>query len=97
MSDTVFGMQQLYARGMGYGLTHDVCMFIASNQAYLLNTAPEDCVVARWLFALGANFVDSPRWREIHMGDTYDPNMVLAHKLPAEIWGNISIAGTGVC
>ena len=97
MSDRVFGMDQLYPQGMGYGLTYDVCSFIASNRPYLLNTAPEDCVVARWLFAIGAQFVDSPLWLDIFMGDSCTEDMVLAHKLPAELWNNISEAGTVPC
>lgn len=97
MTDRVFGMDQLYPQGMGYGLTHDVCEFIAINHAKLLNTAPEDCVVARWLFALGAQFVDSPLFLDIHMGDSCTDDMVLAHKLPAELWQNISERGTVSC
>ena len=97
MTDTVFGMQQIYPQGMGYGLTYDVCLFIASNTAVLLKTAPEDCVVARWLFAIGASFIDSPHWRDIYMGDSCDREMVLAHKLPPELWANISDSGTVEC
>ena len=97
MTDRVFGMDQLYPQGMGYGLTYDVCAFIASNRAYLLNTAPEDCVVARWLFALGAQFINSPLWLDIFMGDSCTDDMVLAHKLPPELWKNISDAGTVSC
>ena len=97
MTDRVFEMNQLYPQGMGYGLTYDVCEFIASNVAVLLDTAPEDCVVARWLFALGAQFVDSPLWLDIHMGDSCTDDMVLAHKLPVELWQNISEVGTVSC
>ena len=97
MTDRLFGMDQLYPQGMGYGLTHDICKFIATNHAELLNTAPEDCVVARWLFALGTQFVNSPLFLDIHMGDTCTDNMVLAHKLPAELWLNISEDGTVSC
>ena len=97
MTDQVFGMQQLYPQGMGYGLTYDVCAFIAANTDSLLLTAPEDCVVARWLFAIGAEFVDSGRWRDIHMGDSCQPDMVLAHKLPEEKWSSIADDGTVDC
>ena len=97
MTDRVFGMDQLYPQGMGYGLTYDVCTFIANNRPYLLNTAPEDCVVARWLFALGTRFVDSPLWVDIFMGDSCRDDMVLAHKLPAELWKNITDAGAVAC
>lgn len=97
MTDRVYGMEQIYPQGMGYGLTHDVCMFIASNTAVLLDTAPEDCVVARWMFAIGAEFVDSPLWRDIHMGDSCHNDMVLAHKLPPELWSTIAANGTVVC
>lgn len=51
-----------------YGLTYDVCTFIAGNEENLLNTAPEDCVVARWLMAVGTKFIDSPHWRDIALG-----------------------------
>lgn len=97
MTDRVFGMEQLYPQGMGYGLTCDVCIFISNNAEALLNTAPEDAVVARWLFAYGAQFVDSPHWRDIFMGDNCHDDMVLAHKLPAEAWANISDDGTVSC
>ncbi|DBB14310.1 TPA: UDP-Gal betaGal beta 1,3-galactosyltransferase, polypeptide 6 [Trebouxia sp. C0006] len=97
MTDRVYGMEQIYPQGMGYGLTYDVCVFIASNTAVLLNTAPEDCVVARWLFAIGADFIDSPLWRDIHMGDSCHTNMVLAHKLPPELWLTIVADGTVSC
>ena len=97
MRDRVFDMEQLYPQGMGYGLTYDVCTFIAANSGVLMNTAPEDCVVARWLFALGSDFVDSARWLDIHMGDKCHIDMVLAHKLPAELWESIADNGTVVC
>ena len=97
MTDRVYGMEQLYPQGMGYGLTYDVCMFIASNTAVLLNTAPEDCVVARWMFAIGAEFVHSPLWRDIHMGDSCHDDMVLAHKLPPELWSTIAVNGSVSC
>ncbi len=97
MTDTVFNMQQIYPQGMGYGLTYDVCLFVSSNVGSLLDTAPEDCVVARWLFAIGARFVDSPRWRDIELGEGCKPDMVLAHKLPAELWENITKSGLVQC
>ena len=89
----VFGENQPYPQGMGYGLTYDVCLFIAENEGTLLNTAPEDCVVARWLMALGAKFIDSPLWRDIALGEGCLTDMVLAHKLPVNLWSNIT--GTG--
>ena len=97
MTDTVFGMQQLYPQGMGYGMTYDICKFVARNTDLLMKTAPEDCVVARWLFAVGADFINSPRWRDIHMGDSCHPNMVLAHKLPPDLWNEIADDGTITC
>lgn len=97
MTGQLFGMDQLYPQGMGYGLTYDMCEFIANNRPYLLDTAPKDCVVARWLFALGAQFVDSPLWLDIFMGDSCTEDMVLAHKLPVELWTNISEIGTVSC
>lgn len=97
MTDTVFGMQQLYPQGMGYALTFDVCLFISSNTRFLMKTAPEDCVVARWLFAVGAQFVDSQLWRDIYMGDSCHPDMILAHKLPVELWDTIAANGSVVC
>lgn len=97
MTDTVFGMQQLYPQGMGYGVTYDACKFVASNTDVLLKTAPEDCVVARWLFAVGAEFIDSPRWIDIDMGDNCHSDMVLAHKLPSELWTAIADDGTVAC
>ena len=96
-SGYVFDMQQTYPQGAGYALTHDVCLFVASNTAYLMDTAPEDCVVARWLFAVGATFVNSSLWKDMFLGENCDDDMVLAHKLPAEHWTNISADGTVVC
>ena len=97
MTDRVYGMEQIYPQGLGYGLPYDVCIFIASNTAVLLNTAPEDCVVARWLFAIGVDFIDSPLWRDIHMGDSCHNSMVLAHKLPPDLWYTIAADGTVSC
>ena len=97
MTDRVFDMDQLYPQGMGYGLTYDICLFVSGNAGVLMNTAPEDCVVARWLFAVGAEFVDSPRWLDIHMGDSCHPDMVLAHKLPTKLWSEIADDGTVKC
>ena len=97
MTDTVFNMQQIYPQGMGYGLTYDACTFVSKNVDVLLNTAPEDCVVARWLFAIGARFIDSPRWRDIELGEGCQEDMVLAHKLPAELWKNITDFGVVQC
>ncbi|KAL3156439.1 galactosylxylosylprotein 3-beta-galactosyltransferase activity protein [Trebouxia sp. C0009 RCD-2024] len=93
----VFGELQPYPQGMGYGLTYDVCTFIAGNEGQLLNTAPEDCVVARWLMAVGAHFINSPHWRDIALGEGCQPDMVLAHKLPADLWSNITDSGTIEC
>ena len=93
----VFGMMQSYASGAGYALTFDVCEFVASNTAALSRTAPEDCVVARWLFAIGANFVDSPLWREMGIPERCDPEMMLAHRLPAEAWSVIAEDGNVEC
>ncbi|KAL3132142.1 UDP-Gal betaGal beta 1,3-galactosyltransferase, polypeptide 6 [Trebouxia sp. C0010 RCD-2024] len=97
LHDHVFGELQPYPQGMGYGLTYDVCIFIAGNEGHLLNTAPEDCVVARWLMAVGAKFIDSPHWRDIALGEGCEPDMVLAHKLPADLWSNITDSGTIEC
>lgn len=97
MSGYVFDMQQTYPQGAGYAITYDVCTFIAVNTAYLMDTAPEDCVVARWLFAVGATFVHSSLWRDMGLGESCEHNMVLAHKLPAAQWANISADGTVTC
>ena len=93
----VYGLTQNYASGAGYALTFDVCTFIASNTNSLSRTAPEDCVVARWLFALGAKFVDSPLWREMGAQERCDPDMLLAHRLPADAWSRIADDGTVEC
>lgn len=96
-SGYVFDMQQTYPQGAGYALTYDVCLFVASNTAFLMDTAPEDCVVARWLFAVGATFVHSSLWKDMFLGESCENDMVLAHKLPAELWTNISADGTVMC
>ena len=96
-SGYVFDMQQTYPQGAGYALTYDVCTFIAANTAYLMDTAPEDCVVARWLFALGARFVHSPLWRDMSLGESCQEDMVLAHKLSPGCWANIKHDGTVTC
>lgn len=96
-SGYVFDMQQTYAQGAGYAVTYDACVFIAANTRFLLDTAPEDCVVARWLFAIGVNFVHSPLWRDMGGGESCQPDMILAHKLPPPFWANISADGNVVC
>lgn len=96
-SGYVFDMQQAYPQGAGYALTYDVCTFIAINTAYLMDTAPEDCVVARWLFSVGASFVHSPLWRDMGLGERCENDMVLAHKLPVEYWASINANGTVTC
>lgn len=93
----IIGMDQEYAQGMGYGLTPDVCEYIAAAAPWLLDTAPEDGVVARWLFAVGTQFVHNPAWRALDLGEHCDENMVLAHKLPVESWSNITADGMVDC
>ena len=93
----VFGIPQRFAQGSGYALTFDVCVFIAKNTDFLLRTAPEDCVVSRWMYALGATFYDSPLWRELANDEHCDADMVLAHRLPADLWANIHDDGTVDC
>ncbi len=93
----VFGVPQRFAQGSGYALTHDVCLFIARNTQYLLDTAPEDCVVSRWLYALGSTFVDSTRWRELANQEHCEPDMILAHRLPPELWVTIKDDGSVLC
>lgn len=93
----IMGMEQDYAQGMGYGLTPEVCEYIAAAAPWLLDTAPEDGVVARWLFAVGTKFVNNPAWRALDLGEHCDENMVLAHKLPVELWSNITSDGLVDC
>lgn len=93
----VLGMNQEYPQGMGYGLTYDLCNFITTAMPWLLDTAPEDGVVARWLFATGAKFVNSSAWRSIIDGEKCDSDMVLAHKLPIDRWPDIADNGTVEC
>ena len=97
LQTNILTMYQPYAQGMGYGLTHDLCCFITAARPWLLDTAPEDGVVSRWLFATGAAFVNMSTFRSIIDGDACNDDMVLAHKLPAEKWPNISQAGTVEC
>lgn len=93
----IIGMEQEYAQGMGYGLTPEVCDFITAAAPWLLDTAPEDGVVARWLFAVGTKFVHHPGWRSISDKDPCDESMILAHKLPIELWSNITSNGSVLC
>ena len=93
----ILGMSQEYPQGMGYGLTYDLCSFVTTAMPWLLDTAPEDGVVARWFFATGARFVNSSAWRSIIGGEKCDTDMVLAHKLPPELWPSISDLGTVDC
>ena len=93
----ILGMSQEYPQGMGYGLTYDLCSFVSTAMPWLLDTAPEDGVVARWLFATGAKFINSSAWRSIIDGEKCDSDMVLAHKLPPEKWPDISALGTVEC
>lgn len=82
---------------MGYAITPQVCDFISAAAPRLLGTAPEDGVVARWLCAAGAKFVNRRAWRALDLGETCDEDMVLAHKLPVELWSNITSDGLVEC
>lgn len=97
LEDEILGMVQQYPQGMGYGLTPEVCDYIEAAVPWLLETAPEDGVVARWLFAVGTKFVNHPGWRSVNDGSACDQDMVLAHKLPAELWSNITRDGLVDC
>lgn len=87
---------QEYAQGGGYAVTADICRFISKAKPWLLTTAPEDGVVARWFLAVGAKFLNHPGWRALDLGENCD-NMILAHKLPIESWATISSDGTVNC
>ena len=50
MKAPILGMDQEYVQGMGYAITYDICVFIKSATPWLLVSAPEDGVVARWMF-----------------------------------------------
>ena len=93
----IMGTEQEYPQGMGYGLTPEVCQFIDTAAPYLLDTAPEDGVVARWLFAIGTTFVHSEGWRAIDNGEVCDEDMILGHKLPTDLWSNITEQGLVDC
>ena len=93
----ILSMNQPYPQGMGYGLTYDVCAFVAAAMPWLLDTAPEDGVVARWLFAVGAAFVNLTTFRSIVDGEPCSDDMILAHKLPEDRWRKISETGTVDC
>ena len=93
----ILSMNQPYPQGMGYGLTYDLCSFITAATPWLLATAPEDGVVARWVFATGATFVNLTTFRSIIDGEPCSDDMVLAHKLPAEKWPQISESGAVEC
>ena len=97
LKTTIIGMHQEYPQGMGYGLTYAVCDFINTAAPHLLDTAPEDGVVARWLFAIGTKFVHSTAWRAINDGEPCDEEMVLGHKLPIDLWPNITETGLVEC
>ena len=97
LTAVILNMDQQYAQGMGYALTPEVCDFIAAAAPWLLDTAPEDGVVARWLFAAGTQFVNHKAWRALDLGETCDEDMVLAHKLPVELWSNITSDGLVEC
>ena len=93
---------QEYAQGAGYVLTADICYFIAKAKPWLLSTAPEDGVIARWFLAIGAKLVNHPGWRALDLGETCEDHgpgndLILAHKLPSEVWANISSDGTINC
>ena len=89
----VFGVVQSFAQGSGYALTHDVCLYIAKNAGILLQTAPEDCVVSRWLYAIGTTFVDSSLWCDLAVQKCED-DVVLVHRLPTDLWPTIADDGS---
>ena len=93
----ILGMLQEYPQGMGYAVTYPVCEFITIASPWLLDIAPEDGVLARWLFSIGANFVNSTAWRNMDEGPPCDEEMVLVHKLPHEQWLTIASNGLLAC
>lgn len=93
----ILGMEQEYVQGMGYAMTYDICTFVVAASPWLLVTAPEDGVVARWMFAIGARLVNHLGWRSLDLGETCDVDMVVAHKLPADLWSNITENGLVDC
>lgn len=93
----ILGMIQQYPQGMGYALTYPVCEFIANASPWLLDTAPEDGAMARWLFAIGASFVNSTAWRNMDDGLPCDEDVVLVHKLPDDAWTAIAPNGLLTC
>ena len=93
----IFGMLQEYPQGMGYAITYPICEFIKVASPWLLDTAPEDGVLARWLFAVGAQFVNSTAWRNMDSGPPCDDEMVLVHKLPDDQWLSITPSGLLAC
>lgn len=87
---------------MGYGLTYPACQFISAAAPWLVDTAPEDGVMARWLLAIGVKFVTSDAWRAMDgsmpdRGPPCDEGMVLTHKMPNEWWSRIAANGMLEC
>ena len=82
---------------MRYAITPQVCDFISAAAPWLLGTAFEDGVVACRLCAARAKYINHTAWRALDLGETCDEDMVLAHKLPVELWSNITSDGLVEC
>ena len=93
----ILGTLHDYPEGMGFGLTYEVCEYISAAAPWLLDTAPEDGVVAKWLFAIGTTFVHSTAWHPMDIGEPCDPDMILGHRLSAEQWASVNSKGIIEC
>lgn len=93
----VHGTFHSFPQGMGYGSTPEVCHFISAAAPWLLDTAPEDGVMAKWLFAIGADFVHCPAWRDMATNEPCDEDMILTHRMSDEQWASISSDGLVKC
>ena len=96
LSAQVFDMQQVYPSSVGYGLTSDICAFVSANTDVLLKNAPEGYVVSRWLYAVGAKFVDIANWIKADSSGC-SPDTLLATGLSEASWSAIHDNGTLPC
>lgn len=93
----ILGTLHDYPEGMGFGLTYEVCEYIVAAAPWLLDTAPEDGVIAKWLFAIGTQFVHSTAWHPMDIGEPCDPDMILGHRLSNEQWASVNSKGIIDC
>ena len=93
----------VYASGMGYVITPDLCSYIANSADVLGVGFPEDAVVGSWLAGTRVKYVNAAdRFHDVHVGDgghkPCSSRDILLHRMrTAEDWQMIDRFGKVSC